>query len=227
MNGKRLLILAAFAALATVAMPSAFASTVTNTITVKWNTQILSSITMVTQYSAAGAQGNAVPTITSNLNGGAGICTAGGGGAEANLTANFGNVTPDSTKFTDCMYPNGVNAAVVSSDANGYNVAEKATAGYVTGSGYLLCLLPNGVYANNLAVTQSARAGVVPSIVSTAVCPGGDFLMDTTGATILPNTGAGGTTALTNLGGDIELVLGPNAPSGAITATITYTLTNN
>lgn len=222
MNGKRLLTLAAFAAIAMTAIPASAVVPPQN-ITVKWNTQAVGSLALATNYSATGAQGLGAPAIALTNNGGSGLCTATGSGSEVASTVNFGSVTPDGVKYTDCMYENGVTAAVVTSDSAGYNLAEKATAGYPT-PGFLLCLLPNGTFANNLAVTQSGRAGVAPSIVSTSACPGGDFLMDTTGATLLTSAAQ---TASTNLGGDVELVLAPNATSGAQSVTVTYTLTLN
>ena len=118
MNGKRLLILAAFAAFASFAMPAAFASSLSNTvpITIKWNTQAVGSMIVNTNYSAAGAQGLGAPTIFTNTNTGAGTCTAAGGGPESAATVNFGNVGADGTKFTDCLYKNSFIATISTSD---------------------------------------------------------------------------------------------------------------
>lgn len=220
MNGNKLAALAFAASLAATTLPT-FAGT-TGTVTVKWNTQTLSNITLITQYSNTGTHLTTADTILANLNGGTGICQASDTEASTG-TVNFGNVTPDGVQYTDCMEENAVNALVTTNDTNGYNVKVAATAGYVAANGGL-CLLPNGTYANNLAVTQTARAAA-PSIVSNTACPAGDFLIDTTGSTILATTAS---TTGTNLGADYELVLPPNAPSGGalgFTVTETYTLT--
>lgn len=215
MNIKRTTALAAFAALIMSATPAFAASP---TITVKWDTQALSSIVLTTQYNGTGVHITTADTILANLNGGAGICQASDTEATTG-TINFGNVTPDLTLSTDCMEENAVNAVIQTNDALGYTVAESATSGYPA-SGYLLCLLPNGTYANNLAATTTAR-GSAPSITSTTACGSGNFNMDTTGATLLSPTAA---TTGTNLGGDMEMVIGGNAPTGAQSVVETYTL---
>ena len=48
--------------------------------------------------------------------------------------------------------------------------------------------------------------------------------MNGAGGTLLSTAAA---TTGTNLGGDVELVIAPNAPSGAQSVTVTYTLTTN
>jgi hypothetical protein len=243
MNGKRLLLMAVFGALATVVMPSAFATTITNTITVKWNTQSISTLTVVTNYSNSGGsalQGTGAPTIGSNLNSGTGSCTATGAGSEVAQVANFGNVTPDGTShYTDCLYLNGANAFVASTDRNGYSLG---VTGALPSSGapnpYVLCLLSNGgSWANNGVVAVSTRTGgSAPPLDNGAnTCAtagtatvGGNSQASNTGislvaGTIFPNTAV--TTAGTNFGGDIELAVPALATSGGQSVTITYTLT--
>ena len=219
MNGKRIAALAFAAALTASAAP-AFAAN-TGTVTIKWNTQTVSNIVLMTQYDGApvGTHNAGAETILANLNTGGGACQASDTEAVTG-TVNFGNVTPDAAQYTDCLEKNAVNAVVTTNDTLGYNVKEAATAGYPAAS-FLLCLLPNGTWANNLAATASARAAA-PSIVSTTACGAGNFNMDGTGATLLATTAS---TAGTNIGGDVELVTGPSAPSGAQTVTVTYTLT--
>ncbi len=229
MNTKRIIALASFAALVISTAPAFAASP---TVTIDWNTQKIASIVLTSQYNGTplGSHNTGAETIYANLNTGAGVCAAsdteaGAGtsnGTTNAATINFGSVTPDSLQYTDCMEVNALNAVVQTNDSLGYSVTEAATAGYPA-SGYLLCLLPNGTYANNLAATASARAAA-PSIVSTTACPAGDFPMNGTGGTLLSATAA---TTGTNLGGDVELVIAPNAPSGAQSVTVTYTLTTN
>lgn len=220
MNTKRIIALASFAALVISTAPAFAASP---TVTIDWNTQKIASIVLTTQYNGSplGTHSTAAETIDANLNTGAGICQASDTEATSG-TINFGSVTPDVAQYTDCMELNAVNAAIGTNDSLGYSVTEAATAGYPA-SGFLLCLLPNGTWANNLAATASARASA-PSIVSTASCPAGDFAMNGTGATLLSTAAA---TTGTNLGGDVELVIAPNAPSGVQSVTVTYTLTTN
>lgn len=246
MNGKRLLLMAAFGALATIAMPSAFASTVTNTITVKWNTQAISTLLVTTNYSATGAQQNTVPAILLNANGGTGLCTAGGGGAEVTQVANFGNVTPDGTaNYTDCLYKNGANAFVASSDSSGYALA---VAGTTPASGvanpYKLCLLPNPAAGwtaptagGAVAAVQTVRVAA-PAVTNATACnavesaKGIDLAnLGGTGGTIQPATsGANATTSGANYGGDILLgipALASSSPVAGSSVTVTYTLTLN
>ncbi|NNM99797.1 MAG: hypothetical protein HKL91_08375 [Candidatus Eremiobacteraeota bacterium] len=220
MNTKRIIALASFAALVISTAP-AFAAP--PTVTIDWNTQKIASIVLTTQYNGTplGSHSTSAETIDANLNTGTGICQTSDTEATTG-TINFGNVTPDITQYTDCMELNAVNAAIGTNDSLGYSVTEAATAGYPA-SGFLLCLLPNGTWANNLAATASARAAA-PSVVSTTACPAGDFAMNGTGGTLLSTTAA---TTGTNLGGDVELVIAPNAPSGVQSVTVTYTLTTN
>ena len=228
MNTKRILALATFAALVISTAP-AFATTYPASVIVKWDTQTVNSIVLTTQYngSPVGTHNTGAETIYPYLNLGAGVCQTSDTEATSG-TINFGNVTPDVLQYTDCMELNAVNAVVATNDSLGYSVSEAATAGYPTSS-FLLCLLPNGTFANNTSATPATAVAstrtAAPSIVSTTTCPAGDFAMNTTGATLLPNTSA--PTTGTDLGGDVELVIAPNAPSGAQSVTVTYTLTTN
>ena len=222
MNSKRFAAFAALAGLLVTAAPGFAATTKTGTITVKWNTQLVASLTLHTDYSATGLfnGGTAAGSILANVNGGLGACTA-TDPTNTDLTVDFGNVTPDGAQYTDCMYKNAVNAAVTTNSTN-WTLAEKATAGYPA-SGFLVCLLPNGTYGAAGAVTQTVRAAA-PSIVSTTTCGAGNDNMDATGATLYTGTAAANNS---NYGGDIELVMAPNAPSGAQSVTETYTLVAN
>jgi len=232
MNTKRIIALASFAALVISTTPAFAASP---TVTVDWNTQKIESIVLTSQYNGTptGTHNTGAEPIYLNNDGtGAGICQAsdteaGSGtsnGTLNNATINFGLVTPDSLVYTDCLEINAINAVVETNDSLGYSVTEAATSGYPA-SGFALCLLPNGgaSYTNGEAATASARAAA-PLITSTAACPAGDFLMNATGATLISSSAA---TTGTNLGGDVELVMAPNAPTGAQSVVVTYTLTLN
>ncbi len=234
MNQKRIAALAFVASLAATTIPS-FAAT-TGTVTVKWNTQALASIIVNSQASTGGPTitqatqniyWNGNTSVTSGCAGSINTATAGTDPASgASPIVNFGNVTPDSAQYTDCMETNAVEAYVVTNDTNGWKVqagiSAAAPANYGVAGGTNLCLLPNGTWANNLAYTASGRSAA-PSIVSATACPAGDFQIGATapGTTLLSTTAS---TAGTNLNADLELVLGPNAPSGAQAPVVTYTL---
>jgi len=224
MNGKRLLILAAFAAFASFAMPAAFAGTTSNqtNITVKWNTLAVGSLQIFTDYLATGLQGNTVPSILQGQNGGGGTCsTSGLGVGETTGQINFGNVTADGTHFTNCQYKNGFNAVVITSDPAGWTLGYNATAGFP--AGYGLCAIHNGTWANNGLPTQSAAASAT-AITAAPACSSGDR-MDTTG-TANAFTAAASTTG-TNLGADVDLVIPNSATITNAVVTEQFTLTLN
>lgn len=229
MNQKKLAAAAFIASLAATTLPTFAASP---TITVKWNTQAISSIALTTQASASQTHAASEPIYWagngSTTSGCAGTTNTANAGTDTSAlgTINFGNVVPDTAQYTNCLEANAVNAYITTNDTNGYNVAVQATAGvpanYGVASGTNLCLLPNGTWANNLAYTASGRTAAV-AITSTTACPGGDFAITSAATTQLLATTAA--TTGTNLPADMELVLGPNSPTGAQAVTVTYTLT--
>ena len=226
---KRIAALALFGALMASVTP-AFAANPTGTVTIKWNTQQLATLTLVTNYSAAGAQGLGAPAIFQNQNAGSGTCTANGVGSEAASTVNFGNVSPDSVKYTDCLYDNGVLAQYATNDSLGYSLKVQQTTAPANASSVMLCYMANGAQ-NSASVVQSARTtnASVPSLVTVtagpASCGGGNTTIYGTQQTIA--TSAAATAGTLNAGGDIELVLAPNAASGADSAVATWTLVLN
>jgi hypothetical protein len=233
MNTKRIAALATLSALISTMAPALAAGPAPAPITVKWNTQSVASLTVTTQASGSITHNAAGESIFYLGNGGTQsgcngttLTASAGTDASAAGTVNFGNVTPDSADFTDCLEVNAANAFATTNDSNGYSIAVSETGAPATydtaANGSLLCLLPNGTFANNLAFTASARAAAV-SIVSTTACPAGDFIVPATGSTPLLTTAAA--TAGTNLGTDYELVLGPNSTTGAALVTVTYTMT--
>ncbi|MHB8462839.1 MAG: hypothetical protein ACYDA1_09340, partial [Vulcanimicrobiaceae bacterium] len=209
----------------------------TGTVTVKWNTQAVGSITLVGQYNGApvGSHNLGAETIYAALNGGAGnACTLSDTEPAGAPVVNFGNVTPDATVFTDCMEVNALDSQVVTNDTTGWKVAEQATAGIPAGTNFELCSYPNGgtfPFGNVAALpaTASARAAAVINTSTTACSGGGNpiFASGASAAFTLNTTNTNAFTAATpaNFGEDYELVLGPSAPSGAQSVTVTYTLT--
>lgn len=239
MNQKRIAALAFVASLAATTIPT-LAGTATGTVTVKWNTQALATISVHTQATSGGTSptraaqtiywnGNTDPSSGCNAVQ-PGVANS-GTDASADGTINFGNVTPSGTQYTDCMETNAANVYVATNDTNGWNVTASVTTqtnvvNYGAAGGELLCILPNGAYANNLAYTASARAAAV-SIVSTTACPAGDFAIPASPTTSTLASAATSTVA-TNLNSDMELVLAPNAPSSVApgsSVVVTYTLT--
>ncbi len=234
MNLKKFAVLAAVAALTLTPAVKANAA-LTGNVTVKWNTQAVGSLVLVTQYNGApvGSHNTGAETIYSQLNLGAGACTASDTEAASGIV-NFGNVTPDSTVATDCMEINAVNSQVVTNDTTGWKVSEQATAGIPAGANFELCSYPNGgtfPFGNvaSLPATASARAAAVTNTSATACASGGNpvFASGASAAFTLNTTNTNAFTVATpaNFGEDYELVLGASAPSGAQSVTVTYTLT--
>lgn len=231
---KKLSLLAAAAALTMSAAP-AFAAT-SGTVVVKWNVTPAATLTLHTNYNSTGAfAGAAAFNIYTNNNGGTtGACNSGTAPSQVDGTNDFGQITPDPVKVTDCLFANAVNLNVITTSAN-WNLSEKITAGTLP-AGYTLCALPNGTFtfatppAGNLAVAQTARAAAVAGITTAATCAsaGSGQSIDTTGANVVsadtnPTQAAG-----TNIGLDYELAVPINAsalPAGS--ATVTYTLVAN
>lgn len=69
---------------------------------------------------------------------------------------------------TDCLYLNAVNLKVVTNDTVSWVMTVTSNANVASAQG-ILCELPNGTYANNMAVTLSTRtAATMPSITTQA-----------------------------------------------------------
>ena len=231
MKIKKFAALASFAAVLATMAP-ALAANPTGTVTIKWDTQSIATMTLTTNYSATGAQGLGAPAIFQNVNGGAASagCTATGAGSEVAQTVNFGFVTPDSAKYVNCLYDNGINAAVATNDTLGYAVNVQETTAPTSPASYMLCLLPNGTYSNTGAVAQSTRTSnaLVTSIVTTTAsgtsCGAGNTTIWGTSEALYSSAAA---TAGANFGADVELVIAPNAPTGANQGVVTYTMALN
>jgi hypothetical protein len=136
---KRLLVASAIvASLAAASTPAAHASsTRTAGAQIQWTSAATASMTIVTQYSVAGAQGNAVPTLLPSL---VGVCTA--AGAEANFTMTYGALSPRPNAATACLYKNALAVGVNTNDAAGFTVNQYLDAAPTSGVG--ICAYPNG-----------------------------------------------------------------------------------
>lgn len=232
---KKIAAVLAAAALFTPALPASAA--LTGNVTVKWNTQAVGAISLYTQYSgttspAGQHQAAASNDIYTMLNGGTGQCngTATSPSQDAGVagTVNFGNVTPDSAaNVTDCMEINAINAQVVTNDTAGWSVNEAAQA--AVPANYALCAYPNGsasfpLTAATLPYTASARVAAVTN-TTLGTCASSGSLLTTTAFNVVTNsTSVFSSVAPANMGEDMELEVGPNAPAGATTVTVVYTL---
>lgn len=236
MNGKRLLILAVFGAIASFAMPAAFASTTQNgNITIQWNTQAIASLNLQTDYGSSGSFNTSAANIWTNTNTGSGTCTS-TDASPANAMLNFSAVSPDFTAVTDCLYQNAVDA-LVKTNSISWSLSAKALSGY-PGSGFAICAVPSG--AANQTTLPYANAGVtttvnmsthtsnasVPADTSTSSCPAGQLLLNGTGGTLANSTTAFSATAA-SVPMDMELVTGANAPTGAQSVVEQYSLVAN
>ncbi len=229
MNARKIAVVATIATLLCPALASA-STTKTGTVTVKWNSQALATLTLHTDYSATGVFGASAGKIDLKANGGSGTCTA-ADPTNTDGTVDFGTVSVDAAQYTDCQYESAVNAIVSTSSSN-WNLAE--TLGANPPAGYELC-----AYANNgaksfasfnaaaLPVAQTAYGGAAVTNTSTAACASNGQALNTTGFTAATNTNQFTAASPANIGEDLELVMANNAVSNSTTATLTYTLTAN
>jgi hypothetical protein len=145
------------AALLAPAVSAYAASTTSGAAQLRFTSGATLTMTIVTQYSAAGAQGNAAPTLLPSI---AGVCTA--PLSETNFTLSFGALSPRFNVPSACLYKNAVAVAVNSNDANGFVVNEYLDATPTSGIG--ICAFPNGGATFPLTpaaapVPVSARSG--------------------------------------------------------------------
>ena len=228
-NVKKLLTIAAAAAIIGATALPAGAVTQTGNVTVKWNVTVTANLTLNQNYSAAGAAQTTAPSIlTSTGPGGTGTCTAAGVGSEAAGTNNFGNITPDASlsKNVDCLYKNAINAQVTTNSTN-WNLGASSAA---LPAGATLCLYPNGYTFGTapaaLPATQSARA----TYADNATCAGAGALTVPTSANstnMITADATQFTASAANIGVDLGLLLTPAAATGAQSVVMTYTLVAN
>ncbi len=198
----------------------------TGSVTVKWNTQKSAAIALYTQTSASQTHQVTAENIYAQNNGGSGTCTATDTQAVTG-TVDFGAVTPDGVKYTNCLETNAVEGYVTTNDSAGVNVQVAVTGtpvGYNTAAnGSLLCLLPDGTWNTGSPTTYAASVrNAAVAMVSTTACSSGTAIT-AANTSILNSTVA----ATQDLNADLQLNLGPNSTVGAVIATLTYTVTPN
>jgi hypothetical protein len=245
-NVKKLLTLAALAAMtASVALPAG-AATVQKTVTVQWNLSVSANLNLYTNYNSGAATPasgtSSVGELMQALSGSS-ACTAPGAGTIAAGTVDFGTITPDSalTQDTVCAVKQAVDAWVQTNSSN-WKLAEALTTNAPAGA--VLCGLSD---SGNFPITVSGAAATSPASARTAAsltdgnatgtgsCAGAGELAIPTDA---GNPFAAGnqanmatsTTAYptgTNVGEDLELILHPSATTGAVTRTLTVELIAN
>ena len=155
---KRPLVMLVIAAgLLTPATSARASNTTTGGAQIQWTTSASATLAIVTQYSAAFAQGAAAPTLLPSA---AGFCA--GSGSETAFTLTFGAMSPSQAVPTGCLYKNALAVSVSTNDATGFSLNEYLDTTTTTGIG--ICAFPNGGAAFPLApaiapVATSARAG--------------------------------------------------------------------
>jgi hypothetical protein len=156
-------------------------------VKLQWNVQPTMNATVHTSYTSAFAY--AAPA--GNLSNPAGTCAAAGGASNADLTLDFGNITPSLSATVACTYLNAVGVSVQTNDNNGFQVYEYLDAALPTGTN--LCAFPNTGSSFPMtpasSITQSARTGVGPAVYSGACATGGANLAVASGG-VLTNAGA-------------------------------------
>ncbi|HEY0382435.1 MAG TPA: hypothetical protein VGC72_09570 [Candidatus Elarobacter sp.] len=208
---KRLFAASVLAAglLASADCARASSFTTTGGAQLQWKSGATLSMAIVTQYSAAFAQGSAIPPLLPSA---AGVCTP--AGTEANFTMTFGALVPSKTVPTACLYKNALAVSVQSNDAAGFVVNEYLDSTPTAGIG--ICAYPNGVASFPI----TAVAGPVPTSARAGNPAAGTFTgMALTscaaGGTIVPPGTGGASSAGTNPGNVGAAGLEFYSPSGA------------
>jgi hypothetical protein len=244
-NVKKLVTLAALAAMtASVALPAG-AATVQKTVTVQWNLSVSANLNLYTNYnSGAATPASGLAPVGELMQGSLGsgeACTAPGSVVAG--TVDFGTITPDGGLAADtvCAVKQAVDAWVQTNSTN-WKLAEALTTNAPTG--VVLCGLSN---SGNFPVTVSGAAATSPASARTAASltdgnGTGTGTCAGTGELAIPtdagNPFAAGnqanmatsTTAYpsgTNIGEDLELILHPAAATGAASRTLTVELIAN
>ena len=236
-NVKKLLSLAALAAIVGATALPAGAVTQTGTVTVKWNITVTAALALTTDYGATGAQGGAgVPSaLLSTGPGGAGeACAAPAAAPSAGPppVVDFGTITPDSglSKNTDCLYKNAVDAQVTTNSSN-WTLGEYEAAALPAGA--TLCAYPNNFAAFPVTIaaagtapaTQSARGAYADN----TTCAAAASVLGTaiTSTNLVTSSAQSFTGAPAHIGEDMALLLTPAAATGAQTVNVTYSLIAN
>lgn len=237
---KKLLTLAAAAAIVAASALPATAATGSGTVTVQWNISVTAALTLATNYTGTGTmtpvQGTTGPPVAEYLQGSLGsseACTAVANVAAA--TVDFGTITPDAglAANTVCAVKQAIDAKVATNSIN-WTLGESLSA---ASTGVTLCGLSN---SGNFPITVTGAASNVPASGRTAASltdgnGTGTGTCSAAGELTIPTTAsstnmASSTTAYptgTNLGEDLELITSPSASTGTQTKTLTVSLVAN
>lgn len=244
-NVKKLLSLAAFAAIVSTTMAPAMAA---NTVTIKWNVTAIASLILEGNYTNTGAGGATAIAPLTIANGGAGNCGPAGaapvGNGSTALTMDFGSITPDATKVTGCVGLNTAEAQVNTNDTLGVAVQEQLSTA-PTLAGVSICGVaiktnaPTAWSATGVSSSTFTAAGATDTADTIAANWAGTTCAGLTYSALTVNAGAEVAAATTIMktsdntlnpfyqGEDYAVLLPANASKGADQAVITYTLLTN
>ncbi len=159
-------------------------------VKLQWNVSVAMTAVIHTSYTAAFAY--AAPT--GNLANPAGTCAAAGGGGNADLTLDYGTITPSLSATVACNYLNAVGASVTDNDSSGVKVYQAFDAALPAGIN--VCAFPNTGAAFPMtpaaSITQSTRTGTGPAVYSGSCAAGGALVPTASGGAI---TGTAGTSS--------------------------------
>jgi hypothetical protein len=179
-------MLASAAAMSSPAMAAATISQY-GSVKLQWNVAPVLTAAVHTSYTA----GFAFATPTGNLSNPAGTCAAAPGGANADLTLDYGTIQPSLGATVACTYLNAVGVSVQTNDNVGFKVYEYLDA--APSAGINVCAFPNTGAAFPMtpgaSITQSTRSGVGPAVYGGA-CAAGGSAVTYPGSGALTNTGA-------------------------------------
>ncbi len=199
---KRLFAATAVVAGLIASAPCARASTMTTTggAQIQWKSSASATLALVTQYSAAFGQGNAVPTLLPSI---AGLCA--GGAAEANFTLSFGPLNFKPGSPAGCLYKNALAVSVSTNDASGFVVNEYLDSAPSVGVGF--CAFPNGAASFPIAPAVGPVPASAQSGNPAAGTYAGNVLSSCAGSGKVIPTGAGGASSGGSVAGN------PGTPS--------------
>ncbi|MBV9438781.1 MAG: hypothetical protein JOZ24_02195 [Candidatus Eremiobacteraeota bacterium] len=247
---KRTLSLASLgagAALALLAPATAFAATATDTVKVQWTVSAIGTIKAYANFGGtvgtptAGSSAGTVNSAIGATADGSSRCASGaapGSGTPdpPGYLVDFGNVTPDYTHASACLYRNAVAVQVQTNSIN-WGLSEQLSASPTTG--FSLCAIPTigsswpetpstGASTSLPASTNTAANSLVASSVS--ACPTGTAL--STSAFAMVGTGTSGSTltGTSAVAEDLGLVIGAMAPEPSTNPSpvqLNFTLTYN
>lgn len=162
-------------------------------VKIQWNVATAMTAVIHSSYSAAFAY--SAPTLASYLSNPAGTCSSTLPTGNADLTLDYGTLTPSLSASVGCTYLNAVGASVQDNDASGVKVYQALDAALPTGTS--LCAFPNqgASFPESLgaSITASTRSGVGPAPSATcATAPGAAVPVAAGGAV----TGTAGTSSV-------------------------------